>query len=104
MFNAGCGHLLVTDGIWKLSYPICLYKVVVEVEGIKVIMPNCCPNEPEFGKPFCKDHSERLRRLSVPEDLLGFLKHFKGLTSATVVGKCLCISVLISKFDVYACY
>lgn len=74
--------LLVTDGIWKLSYPICLYKVPVEVDGMKINMPSCCPNEPQHGKPFCKEHSEKLKNFGVPGDLLGFIKHFKGLATA----------------------
>ena len=69
----------MTDGIWKLSYPVCLYKVPVKVDGMKINMPSCCPNEPQHGKPFCQDHIEKLKSTGVPDDLLGFLKHFKEL-------------------------
>ena len=72
----GCGELLVTDGVWKLQYPTCLFKVPMEVKGIKVNMPDCCPNQPLHGKPFCKEHTDRLGA-GVPEDLLGLIKHFR---------------------------
>ena len=32
----GCGQLFVTDGLWKLDYPVCIYKVPVEVKGMNV--------------------------------------------------------------------
>ena len=88
----GCGKLLVTDGIWKLNYPICLYKVPVKVDGIKVNMPDCCPNQPLHGKPFCQFHIEKLHDLGIPDDLLGFVKHFKDLAiseKASIVGMCI---------------
>ena len=47
---------------------------------MKVNMPDCCPNEPLHGKPFCKEHTEQLRGAGVREDLLGFLKHFRPHT------------------------
>ena len=47
---------------------------------MKINMPDCCPNEPLHGKPFYKIHTEKLKSLGVPDDLLGFLKHFKDLT------------------------
>ena len=33
----GCGQLFVTDGLWNLDYPVCIYKVPVEVKGMNVI-------------------------------------------------------------------
>ena len=78
-YNQGCGKLFVTDGIWKLNYPICMYKVSVSVDGIKVNMPDCCPNQPLHGKPFCQEHVDKLKHLGIPDDLLGIIKHFKDL-------------------------
>jgi len=79
-FLVGCGTLFVTDGIWKLNYPICMYKVpVTSVDRIKVNMPDCCPNQPLHGKPFCQEHVNKLRHVGIPDDLLGFIKHFKEL-------------------------
>jgi len=76
-YTAGCGKLFVTDGIWKLRYPIFLYKVPVEIAGIKINLPDCCPHQPLHGKPFCQLHTDKLKSLGVPQDLLGFLKHFR---------------------------
>lgn len=67
----------MTDGIWKLSYPVCLFKVPVYVEGMKVNLPDCCPMEPEKGKLFCNHHSTQLRRAGLPDDLLGFVKKIR---------------------------
>lgn len=78
----GCGKLFVTDGIWKLNYPICLYKVPVEVNMMKVNVPDSCPNEPLHGRPFCQLHIEKLKSMGIPDDLVGFIKHFKGLATS----------------------
>jgi len=78
-YNQGCGKLFVTDGIWKLNYPTCMYKVSVSVDGIKVNIPDCCPNQPLHGKPFCQEHVDKLKHLGIPDDLLGIIKHFKDL-------------------------
>ena len=64
-----------------MSYPICLYKVPVEVDGMKINMPDACPNEPLHGRPFCQLHVEKLKGLGIPDDLLGFIKHFKDLAA-----------------------
>ena len=74
--------LLVTDGLRKLSYPVCLYKVPVEIDGMKINMPDSCPNKPIHGKPFSQQHVEKLRGLGISDDLLGFIKHFKDLTAS----------------------
>ena len=96
--------MLVTDGIWKLQYPVCLFKVPVEVKGIKVNMPDCCPNQPLHGKPFCKEHTEILRDAGVPEDLLGFIKHFRPHSipeKAPLLGSYTCESILSSYTSMY---
>ena len=36
-----CGQLFAVNGLWKLSYPVCLFKVHIYVEGIKVNLPDC---------------------------------------------------------------
>ena len=57
---AGCGKLFVTDGIWKLRYPICTHKVPMVVQGCPLLhYPDCCPGEPVHGKPFCRNHAGR---------------------------------------------
>ena len=60
----------MTDGLWKLTYPICFYKVPVIVEGMKISLPDCCPRQPLHGKPFCEEHG-------VPSDFVGFLGHLR---------------------------
>ena len=59
---------MVTDGLWKLSYPICMYKVPVKVKGMKLNLPNCCPNQPLHGKPFCQLHTDHLMQSGIPHD------------------------------------
>ena len=103
----GCGKLLVTDGIWKLNYPVCLYKVPVKIDGIKVNMPDCCPNEPLHGKPFCQFHVKKLQNLGIPDDLLGFVKHFKDLAiseKTSIVGRLLCSYVVYQYVNILAVY
>ena len=78
LYNIGCGELFVTDGIWKLEYPICLFKVPMEVKGLEAVsIPDCCPNEPVHGKPFCRQHCGELERAGVPTDFRGFVAYMK---------------------------
>lgn len=85
----GCGQLLVTDGIWKLNYPVCLYKVPVTVRGVRVNLPDCCRNQPLHGKPFCQLHADHLTAAGVPVDIVGFLGHLKKLLrkDSSIIGK-----------------
>lgn len=36
----GCGHLWVTDGIWKVVFPHCMFRVVVCCRYIILILGN----------------------------------------------------------------
>ena len=101
MYHIGCGKLLVTDGIWKLNYPICLYKVPIAIDGMKINMPDACPNQPLHGKPFCQQHVDKLRHSGIPDDLLGFIKHFKDLAASeksSVLGNYIYIYIYIYEY------
>ena len=54
---------------------MCLFKVPVYVEGIKVNLPDCFSDEfePQHGKLFCKYHAEDHRKAGCPDDILGFI-------------------------------
>ncbi len=80
----------MTDVIWKLNYPVCLYRVPVKVQGMKLNLPDFCPNQPLHGKPFCKEHTQHLQAAGIPDDLLGFLGHLKKLmkgNQTAILGK-----------------
>ena len=90
----GCEKLVVTDGIWKLNYPVCMFKVPVKVENVQLNLPDCCPNQPIHGKPFCKQHTQQLIEAGVPDDLVGFLGHAKQLLQEDehfLIGNCNCV-------------
>lgn len=55
-----CDKLFVTDGIWKLRYPVCTHKVPMVVQGCPLRhYLDCCTGEPVHGKPFCWNHAGR---------------------------------------------
>ena len=50
----------VTDGIWKLRYPVCTHKMPMAVQRCPLRhYLDCCPGEPVHGKPFCWNHAGR---------------------------------------------
>ena len=36
----GCGQLFVTDGLWKLDYPVCIYRQYNNTKPAKAIFIN----------------------------------------------------------------
>ena len=95
LLNIGCGKLIVTDGIWKLSYPICLFKVPIYVEQIQINPPDCCQMEPELGKLFCKKHSKELKDAGLPDNLLGFIKKIKDVDVIALGNECMYVCMCL---------
>ncbi|XP_038066277.1 uncharacterized protein LOC119736303 [Patiria miniata] len=86
----GCGRVFVADGIWKLSFPHCMFKVKSIVSGIPVpSLPNVCTKSPAYGKAFCLEHCTAVEKESIPTDLRTFLKYCveKKVNSATSTSK-----------------
>ena len=54
--HTGCGRLFSIDGNWKLSYPICMYRVPKEITGFEGNLKyvDSCPNSPMHGMAFCE--------------------------------------------------
>ena len=53
----GCSWVITLDGLWKLSYPICMwYNNNASPKNVQDILPNVCTEEPLYRKAFCKDH------------------------------------------------
>ena len=73
----GCGKLFSIDGNWKLSYPICMYRVPKEISGFKGALKyvDSCPNQPASGMAFCQDHCSVARADNIPCPLWEFLQH-----------------------------
>ncbi len=59
---AGCGELLVTDGIWKLNYTVCLYRVPVEVRGMKLNFLTVVPISRYMGSHSVKSWCSTFRQ------------------------------------------
>ncbi|XP_038069366.1 uncharacterized protein LOC119738534 [Patiria miniata] len=72
----GCGRVFVADGIWKLSFPHCMFKLQNEVCGIPVpSLPNVCTKSPAYGKAFCPEHCALAEKESIPTVLRAFLQY-----------------------------
>ena len=71
----GCGSVWSTDGLWKLSYPICMISVSGGVsEDMQSYIPMVCTNSPATGQAFCVSHCASVAQLGYPTDLKDFLK------------------------------
>ena len=71
----GCGSVWSTDGLWKLSYPICMCNVSGGIsEDLQSFIPAVCTNSPLNGKAFCETHCTSISQLGYPTDLKEFLK------------------------------
>ena len=72
----GCAKLSVADGLWKLSYPICMFdNSSIYPKDIREYLPQDCTNSPASGKAFCKEHSSQIELLDIPTGLREFLKY-----------------------------
>ena len=71
----GCGSVWSTDGLKKLSYPICMCNVSGGIsEDLQSFIPAVCTNSPLNGKAFCETHCISISKLGYPTDLKEFLK------------------------------
>ena len=71
----GCGTLWSADGLWKLSYPICMMKVAGGLShDLSGYIPMVCSNSPAPSKAFCLSHCDEVMKLGYPTDLKEFLK------------------------------
>ena len=71
----GCGMVASVDGLWKLSYPICMWENNFEkLKDIQEFVPNVCSEPPAHGRAFCMKHSEMVENLGHPSGLREFIK------------------------------
>ena len=71
----GYGTVLSADGLWKLSYPICMCNVRGGLtEDLQSYIPMISTNSPLSGQAFCKEHCQKVSSLGYPTDLKDFLK------------------------------
>lgn len=79
----GCKWVVSVDGLWKLSYPICMWEMMHNYPGeIDEYLPNACPEDPAYGKAFCHKHSTTVEELGYPSDLRPFLDKCGANSSA----------------------
>ena len=77
MMPAGCGTLWSVDGLWKLVYPVCMYRVPKEITGFsgQLKYVDTCPGQPMHGKAFCEEHCRVAAEKEIPSGLRDFLKY-----------------------------
>eukprot|EP00732_Lithocolla_globosa_P001424 Lithocolla_globosa_v1_NODE_705_length_3413_cov_7.772186.p2 type:complete len:296 gc:universal NODE_705_length_3413_cov_7.772186:1619-732(-) len=74
----GCGSSWTTDGLWKIHYGMCLWKVIREVFGEPLLnYPNVCTEYPTQGHVFCDHHIKAAIANSVPTEVQEFTKWVK---------------------------
>lgn len=73
----GCGTLWSVDGLWKLVYPVCMYRVPKEVTGFsgQLKYVDACPGQPMHGKAFCEKHCRVAAEKEIPSGLRDFLRY-----------------------------
>ena len=72
----GCFWVNVVDGLWKLSYPICMYdNSAAYPKYIRDVLPQDCTNAPKNGKAFCDEHCEQVEKLDIPTGLRQFIAY-----------------------------
>ena len=93
----GCGQVATADGLWKLTYKICMYepKHPYPNENIEEYLPNVCPEQPTSGGAFCEEHAKLIRAQNYPTELRPFLEKCGANPNAyTAAGRNLVKSVL----------
>lgn len=71
----GCKWVVTVDGLWKLSYPICMWdNSYAYPEDITKFVPNVCPEEPAHLAAFCKKHCLAVEDQGKPSGLRQFIK------------------------------
>lgn len=67
--HLGCGHLWVTDGIWKVVFPHCMFRVVVCCMWIHkiiiIIMQSCCTLHIPYNYQHCYNYTSTFDLYSV---------------------------------------
>ena len=72
----GCQYFSVVDGLWKSSYPICMFdNSSAYPKYIHEYLPQVCTNSPEPGRAFCKTHNHHVEKLNIPTGLREFLSY-----------------------------
>ena len=93
----GCGNVATVDGLWKLTYKICMYepKHNYPNEDIYEYLPNVCPEQPVSGSAFCKVHAEIVEKHGYSSKLRPFLEQCGANPSSySAAGRQLVKSVL----------
>lgn len=62
-------------GLWKLSYPHCMWYQPNKNVDFGLDIPPVCTNQPKTSSAFCDHHSEVSENLGVPSSLRSFLKY-----------------------------
>ena len=72
----GCGSVVSMDGLWKLTYKICMWepKNPNIDHNIKEFIPNVCPEQPLYGNAFCYNHGKMVENFGYPVGLRPFLE------------------------------
>ena len=72
----GCGQVATADGLWKLSYKICMWepKNPYPDTDVQDYLPNACPEQPSSGSAFCENHSLAVEKMGYPSKLRPFLE------------------------------
>ena len=66
---------LFLSGLWKLSYPHCMWHLPNKNVEFDLDIPPVCTNQPQPGSAFCSEHTEVCNALGVNSSLRGFLRH-----------------------------
>ena len=72
----GCSSIVSVDGLWKLTYKICMWEPTNKYPGqnISEYVPNACPLQPGAGSAFCDHHGKTVISCGYPSELRPFLK------------------------------
>ena len=72
----GCRWVITMDGLWKLSYPICMWdNKFAYPQDIVQYLPNVCPEQPASGKAFCTKHCTFVESIGKPSGLRAFIAY-----------------------------
>ena len=71
----GCENVATADGLWKLTYPICMWdNKVPALKDVQEFVPNVCVESTDYGKAFCKKHGTIIEKLGHPSGLRDFIQ------------------------------
>jgi hypothetical protein len=80
----GCGKVVSVDGLWKLTYKICMWEPTFDYpeQDISDYIPNVCTEYPASGSAFCDHHAKIVENQGYPSDLRKFLEKCGATPSA----------------------